>query len=566
MLVDKSLYPKIHLRPEDVEYMQQHSIFLFEPNTDKYVNDEEIIGSRKISAKLLIDLIEHEDSLEYVTKLFNGEISSFTIYFVSSEGEYRRQMSFNKKELVEYLEKIVFNLTPKQFELFQHLTKKVSFESLVEEKGNDIFNIDIERINYNFKVGDLLGFLTLEENEFMSYMFDENGTYKGIPITHFLYAIKEYFSRKYIESEYFIYESIKTRLDSIKESKYIDIDAINHNLENNDYNFEEIEVNEELKQLIIKDMPSYLTPLEKAIYIYIKMCKVLTYDEEFYAVNQRGLVADRHEEVSNVKKITPKNNRVVCYEFNAIFEKMIYDYGIISDVDQKLVNGFGGGHASLVFRDGKFLISADAVTGILQGDIMQAKLNQPLQGLTCKNRNSQTRQEFQQSLQMVYSLIASQEKQLTSNEVGTYETFEDILRQYSEMTENLKSVSLEEKMQILMAKIEATQLTGIDGFSYILQLRKELFTEHEQKANFKVSIIRENTPDEEKIAKPKAIMALRVPTEEGHLVRYFVYYPNEPLVEVSLEQLQKKFDEREFEYIDRGDPRMPGIDEGGPKK
>ena len=215
MLVDKSLYPKIHLRPEDVEYMQQHSIFLFEPNTDKYVNDEEIIGSRKISAKLLIDLIEHEDSLEYVTKLFNGEISSFTIYFVSSEGEYRRQMSFNKKELVEYLEKIVFNLTPKQFELFQHLTKKVSFESLVEEKGNDIFNIDIERINYNFKVGDLLGFLTLEENEFMSYMFDENGTYKGIPITHFLYAIKEYFSRKYIESEYFIYESIKTRLDSI---------------------------------------------------------------------------------------------------------------------------------------------------------------------------------------------------------------------------------------------------------------------------------------------------------------------------------------------------------------
>ena len=71
---------------------------------------------------------------------------------------------------------------------------------------------------------------------------------------------------------------------------------------------------------------------------------------------------------------------------------------------------YGAGHANLEFRSDKFLVSADSVTSILQGDIMQAKLNQPLVGLKCVNRNQQTQQEFKQSLTKMYQLNAQQEK------------------------------------------------------------------------------------------------------------------------------------------------------------
>lgn len=567
MLVDTNLYPKVQLPEESRNSLIPSSIFLFEPATDKYTQDERKTGKREISTKLLIDLISNEDTMEYINKLFKDEIESFKVYFVSSEGEYRAQFSFDKKTFVENLETLVFDLTPEQFKLLQDLSWKISFEALLKEKGNDIFDIEIDNNKYSFKVSDLLNFLQLEEQEFLSHMLDQNGEYKGFPITHFLYALKEYFNKNNIEYQYRLFDPIVSRLASIKSSQYIDIQAINKNLENNDYNFAEIEVNEDLKNLILKDMPPHLTPLEKAIYIYIKMCKVLTYDEEFYAVNQKGPVADRHEEISHVKKITPTNNRVVCYEFNAIYEKLLDDMGIISDVNQQLVNGFGGGHAYLIFREGKFLVKADSVTSILQGDILQAKLNQPLQGLKCLNKNQQTLQEFYQALSNVYSLIANQEKKLTSNEVGRVETFEEILFEYSKTTDSMKPVSVEEKMQILLAKVNSTRMVGIDALSYVLQLRKVLFTEQEQTDNFKVSIIRENTPNDEKqVARPKAIIALRVPEGEGNKVKYFIFYPNQPIAEVSLDNLQKAFDEKDMEYIAKSDPRMPDIVEGGPKK
>ena len=117
-------------------------------------------------------------------------------------------------------------------------------------------------------------------------------------------------------------------------------------------------------------------------------------------------------------------------------------------------------------------------------------------------------------------------------------------------------------MNILIAKINSTQMQGIDAFSYLLQLRKVLFTEAEQKQNFRVSIIRENTPNaEEQVARPKAILALRVPVGETKVVRYFLYYPNQPLVEIAQENLQQFFDEQQFEYIAKEDPRIPGIAE-----
>ena len=58
------------------------------------------------------------------------------------------------------------------------------------------------------------------------------------------------------------------------------------------------------------------------------MCKLLTYDEEFYAVNQKGPLTEKHETIDNLAKISRSNNKVVCYEFNAIYAYMLKKIGI----------------------------------------------------------------------------------------------------------------------------------------------------------------------------------------------------------------------------------------------
>ena len=114
---------------------------------------------------------------------------------------------------------------------------------------------------------------------------------------------------------------------------------------------------------------------------------------------------------------------------------------------------YGKGHANLEFRAGKFLVSADSVTSILNGDIMQAKLNQRLVGIKCNNRNKKTQQEFQAALTKMYRLIAQQEKGREEVQVERVETLDELLAEYSQETENIRDVSINERLSILINKV-----------------------------------------------------------------------------------------------------------------
>ena len=107
-------------------------------------------------------------------------------------------------------------------------------------------------------------------------------------------------------------------------------------------------------------------------------------------------------------------------------------------------------------------------------------------------------------------------------------------------------------------------MVGIDTLSYVLQLRKVLFTEEERKDNVVVSIVRDNNPEQEgKIAAAKAIMAInKEGFEQAPDNTVYYYLDNNKLVAISKEELQTKFANKDLEYIEKDDPRIPGISEG----
>ena len=208
------------------------------------------------------------------------------------------------------------------------------------------------------------------------------------------------------------------------------------------------------------------------------------------------------------------------------------------------------------------MVKADSGTSILQGDIANAKINQPLIGINCLNRNLKTMTEFVNAYQKMYMLVASQEKDKASDDILHKETFEELLSEYASRTTNLKEVSLDERLSILIDKVNKKGMVGIDSISYVLHLKKILFNEEERKNNVKIIIIRNNEPfDKDKVAMPSVIVALN---KEGFKNKpdktvYFYYNPNRELVVVTSEELQSKFDEGIFEYVANDDPRIPGI-------
>ena len=109
-------------------------------------------------------------------------------------------------------------------------------------------------------------------------------------------------------------------------------------------------------------------------------------------------------------------------------------------------------------------------------------------------------------------------------------------------------------------------MVGIDSLSYVLQLRKILFTEEQRKNNIGVTIVRNNEPMEDgKIAKASAIFTLNPNSFEDtpEQTVYFYYNPNQELVLITKEELQARFDEGTFSYIEEKDPRIPGLTESG---
>lgn len=473
--------------------------------------------------------------------------------------------------LIDLLKDIDIKEFPAIFERYNQLMDYVSYDKYREKIQNDNYEVVIDGKNYTIPITLIYQFMDLNTEVFNNMILHVNDI-SGIPLAHFLYAVSKYFEDNKITENYLVNDDLKNRLKEIKSSEKVDVQMVNKYLDTNDSLLEQMKINVELQDLILSDISPEFNDLEKAIYVYIKMCKVLTYDEEFYAVNQKGPLSEKHKTIDNVSNISLTNNKVVCYEFDAIYSYFLNKLGInykhfvgIVDGNGKQgeqefddeFNRYSEGHTFLKYRCGKYLVKADSVTSILQGDIMQAKLNQPLRGLVCENTNEQSRNEFSQVMHKVYNYIANREPKISQNEPEKVETFDEIVAQFTSSTDKLKPVDVKEKIEILISKVNSTKMIGIDAYSYLLQLRKILFTEQEQKDNIKISIIRNSS---ENSAEALSIISVRLPDDTGKMVvNRYMFKPGSELIPISKEDLQSNFDNETMGYVEADDPIIPGI-------
>lgn len=558
-----------------LKQIAENGIVVVSPNVEKYKNDPNQIelsgysGEKTISQQFLVDIITNNYTYKKIKQLYETRGYSIYVLFIDEKGEYKDQYGLDRLKIINLLQKIDVSMFPAIKNRYEELMDYVSFEKFREKTQNDNYEITIDGVDYKTPVS--LFYQYLDINNVSLEVVVQNDKNNHLP--RFLYTLNKFFEDNKIEEEYIISDEIKSRLEEIRSSKIVDIQFFNEYNETNDPLLAKINVNAELKDFILNGMDSNFTDLEKAIYIFIKMCKALTYDNEFFAVNQEGPLAEKHKTVDYIASISLLNNEVVCSEFNAIYAHMLHEFGINYKNFVSTVNGngdhdedefdedfnrYGEGHLFLKFRCGKYLVKADSVTSILQGDLMQAKLNQPLRGLVCENVNKQSQKEFKTIVDKVYNYIAQRESKITKNEPQQVETFEDIVSQFVDMSDKVKPIDINDKIDILIKKVNSTRMVGIDAYSYLLQLRKILFSKEEQKDNIKISIIRNFYGD---AAEALAIISTRTPDETGKMViKRYMFRPGMALIPVAIENLQENFDNGTMAYIKDDDaPKIPEI-------
>jgi hypothetical protein len=399
---------------------------------------------------------------------------------------------------------------------------------------------------------DVLDFLFLPSDELeKTCTTDPDGKIGQLTKTEFAYAAAKYLGENKVIDNYALPDALEDRINHLMSGELIDFSAVNKLMETHDTLYKKADLNPELRSAIFEQMPEDASSLEKAAYIYIKMCTLLTYDNKFMAANQKGEAAKRHKNIEYVSQITPENNEVVCFEFNIIYAKMLNELGLNFESEYEGIVGeyYGEGHAYLTFRDDKYIVTADSVSSILHGDIARVKMGLPLAGFKCESKNEQTQREFQDSVSKMYDLVLKQERE------------KGLKREYDSLTENLKPVEFAEKQSLLLEKLRNTSLSGIDAMSYALKLRKVLFSEQEQKDNASVAVVRNNgVISEGPQLEACAIIALNNAgfDKQPETTSYFYLSSRQELAPLTLDEIQAKLNNGTFEYIQRKDPRIPG--------
>ena len=527
------------------------------------------VGDNKISLELLKRLLTDEDYYEYVEKLFNNEIDKYKVNAIIDLEESKEPITLSKVEIVKgikiCLQRKLFALDEIGMKRLKELEEKLDFKLFEKEVLDDVFSIVIDGEKFEVSTNNLLSFLTCSDKEYEEF-FDlakEQNIY-DIPKDKFAFVVVKFVDYCDIFSKYLVPDKIAMRCDELSSSKRIDIQAMNEMEKTYAPNLDKVFVDYKLKNRILEGLPRDVSDLEKAAYIYIKMCKLLVYDDEFYAFDMRGNVKKKHVNINNLANINLVDNKVVCYEFNAIYAKILDELGIKFEMNVNPFREFGGGHANLEFRDGKFLVLADAVKSILNGDLTRAKLNQVLNGFVCLNNNSETKEEFSEKVTRMYELVVKQEKEKSGDkskpEVEKSETFDDIVSKYKKMT-SIKRINLDDKFRILVDKANGSNLHKIDVFAYMLQLKKIIFSESEQQKNIMMSIIKKNFGGDS--ATVNMILSLNNSGFDEATEQTLYYIHDGYCFSISSkEELDDKFDSKYFEYIDDSDPRVPGIEEG----
>lgn len=530
-------------------------------------SDEVDIDGTLLKINFLKKIIKDNRYFSYVEKFFKGEINSFSVCAIYND-DFIGNISYSKPQIIKGIDFLIKNrlirLNLFQKERLKTLKKLISFDKFLNDMKDEKYKIKVDNNEYLISVEDIIKFLLTSEDEFNKICVnDDIKSINGIKKEHFIYASCCILRKIGIFDNYLVPKKIIKRYDKLKESKIVDIQSVNKYLYVDDVFYRKIKINEQLEKEILNSIPDDFSNLEKAIYIYIKMCKLLTYDDEYFVVNQRGIATYKHKDINYINDITLTNNKIVCFEFVAIYSKLLSNLKInfMTDYGGILRDEYGENHAKLSFRSDKFIVSADSVTSILLGDIMQAKLNQPLRGLICINKNDKTQQEFLVKLKKVYEFIAKEDNKSINKDIQKVQSFEEIVNEYVKNTKNIKNISIDEKLSILIKKLKSSNLVGIDFYSYLIQLKKILFTEQEKSNNIFVSIIKNNKPnDSNLVAEPCVIIALNKDGFKENQDNIYYYLDKEGLfIKVNGEEIQSKFNDKSFEYITDNTFEIPGI-------
>ena len=534
---------------------QKGSALFFDDKDLIMHKNSELIGKenvlKQVRLNLLRDLLCDDNYFSVMESIFNKNNSIIPIYYFGDKHNIEDKKSYTKEEIVRLANKAIednlLNLDEAGVKRLKYLNDKVSYNSFLKKYEDKTFEIYIEDNKYNFEIKDFINVINMSKEDFASF-FAKDELIGGVSKREYAYALEEFLSIERVFDCYMMPEETISRFNELCSYELIDFESVNNILDSEAYLYEEAILQDELKQYLFEGMPKDLPNIEKAIYLYIKACKLLSYDEEFYLSNQKGMAALKHQDINNLSKINLSNKKIVCYEFTAIYGKLLEELGINFEVDNAITNEYGFGHNKLIFKQDEYMVEADSVTTIFQGDLIRVKTNYPPVGIKCLNASEKTCDNFKKKVAKINSMIKIDEME-----------FDDALAKYENIMIDRENILFEDKLKLYIDKISrcGMKLGGMDSLGYAFLLSKTIFNKEERTNNINFGIFKV-VDDSKEIAKLViSINKKGFNFKENN--KYLIYDLDGTLSEISKMDLNKLIKNKSFHAVDQNKSKVPGL-------
>ena len=409
--------------------------------------------------------------------------------------------------------------------------QEITYKNVKENYKNILIEVSIDGKSVEINSNAIFNMLETSDQKFEEFLngkrtFEPN--YTNNVLGYIAVNFFNYFDNLKLPQD------VQNRLDRISKSDLLDISYINKILETDDKNLSKVVLDKNFEKEILNSIPKEYNSLEKVIYIYIKLCDILTYDPAFYINEQpRGYIS-KHQDIKYTQKVNKKNNKVVCYNFNSILGKLLDDLGIKYE-SKPSTYGYGT-HAYNICRIDDNLIKLDSCFQIIGNDMSNIKLGIPPRGITVLNKSPETKIRIMETINKVYS---------------------DYMLSHGIKKIDVQKKNLEENIKKIIEEYKTSDLEGIDLMYYIKLLNKILLDDYKGETTF----IRGY-----KNLEVEPVIVLSFENNEDYIIlnSFNQHKNNRQINKMNKNKLKDKFENHLYEYIETpGKPeinKVPGIE------
>lgn len=415
---------------------------------------------------------------------------------------------------------------------FMVLVNKIKIGSYLSKNIKKTYITNIENKEVEFSYSTIIDIILYDEKYYE--FINAKSKYMNLTKPEFVYLLNEFILNKRI---FLAFELNNQQITFYKSLMQLyDTYSINQYLKSDFKYSEQVSVNPEYEKIILEKVPKNISLLEKTIYIYLSLFDTLKYDVEL----DDDTIIKRHKDLTRIKEINTKNNRVFSYEFSCILAKIFEKLGIKFEYNDKYI----------IAKINKYIVKYKAINATFNMScISKAEL---LKGITIFNDNKNTKNEFTKLINSIYHYLFQEKINI---DILTM-PFNKLITYYRLNTSKI-SIPFEKKCEIFEKLISNVALEET-SMGYIYELKTLIFNSSELDSNISFATISEQDGNKE---NPVVIITINYININLYNSNKYIYYnPPKKLETYNLNELRMNFFKGRFKYIKNSKDNIIGLE------